>query len=135
MGINRENMQIMWDRYNDPNFPKGTMLCTGIGCLDCLFFDGMCPDHPSVPSNDTGRAKNEACYRALSAYLGHAPAPTEPPSGKTLRDEIAIEAMAAIIGKLPAEEAYLYDTAEEEMVARGAYSYADAMLREKEVQR
>jgi hypothetical protein len=49
--------------------------------------------------------------------------------GITLRDHIAIEAMAALISKLPA---YI-DTKENllerrKQVARGAYSYADAML-------
>lgn len=49
--------------------------------------------------------------------------------GITLRDQIAIEAMAAIISKNPAAvgpAAVLYERKME--IARGAYSYADAML-------
>ena len=49
--------------------------------------------------------------------------------GITLRDQIAIKAMAALISKLPVRMDTKENLFEFKMqVARGAYSYADAML-------
>jgi hypothetical protein len=49
--------------------------------------------------------------------------------GITLRDEFAKEAMAALIAKFPARIEDRDELAEFKLyVARGAYSYADAML-------
>jgi len=50
-----------------------------------------------------------------------------------LRDEIAIAAMAAIIGKFPAIEVDHESAVAEAMTtAHGAYAYADAMLSARE---
>lgn len=49
--------------------------------------------------------------------------------GITLRDHIAIEAMAAIISKMSYEVGMPDELRERKnQIARGAYSYADAML-------
>lgn len=52
-------------------------------------------------------------------------------SGMSLRDYFAAKAMEAIIGKVPIKELPVNSTEWEKIrrrVARGAYSYADAML-------
>jgi len=49
--------------------------------------------------------------------------------GMTLRDAFALAAMEALISKIKLESSFIGDgSAKELAVARGAYSYADAML-------
>lgn len=51
----------------------------------------------------------------------------------TLRDRLALEAMATIISKIPLTKGDEWDVWQHSlMVARGAYSYADAMLKARE---
>ncbi len=60
--------------------------------------------------------------------------PTLTPAGMTLRDYFAAKALEAIVNKFPAEQGevtkvewqHKYDAA-----ARGAYAYADSMLKER----
>ena len=63
---------------------------------------------------------------------GMARAAVSTPAEKTLLDEFAMAAMAAIIGKIPLGTR---DEDEEDpecgMTARGAYSYAAAMMKER----
>ena len=81
--------------------------------------------------------------QSYAVYLGRADAymhaieilsdlPTEQPEKPTtisLREYAAVEAMSAIISKIPAgAESRLGDTEQEERVARGAWYYADALV-------
>lgn len=60
------------------------------------------------------------------------PAAAPTPDAKTLLDEIAMAAMAAIISKMPAEHVpYDEEDTLEREVAAGAYGYAIAMLAER----
>lgn len=66
---------------------------------------------------------------------GMAGATVSTPAEKTLLDEFATAAMAAIIGKIPAGEREYFEEDElnspYDRAAGGAYSYASAMMRER----
>ena len=63
---------------------------------------------------------------------GTAPTTASPPAEKTLLDEFAIAAMAAIISKTEMEVAPSYLFKEKiRQTADGAYCYATAMMRER----
>ena len=62
---------------------------------------------------------------------GTAPSEKKKPAEKTLLDEFAMAAMAAIIGKHKPETVPLDEWLAEHRTAAGAYSYAAAMMKER----